>query len=482
MFIFNQIVNRALANQEKGVFKSTAKLLIQSKWADDWSKETSGMDRMTDYPLVSFAASAHNQFPYQTYDPLGNPSELERGSFNAAPQHPIVKVSTSQEILWAIENAKPGQIITISPGAYDMKAHAIYTKSAGLSNAPIYLRAAIFGTVILYMDTHEGFHVSNPFWVFENLIIHGDCAQDSYCEHAFHVVGNGHSFTLRNSELVNFNAPVKVNLHPAHGKNYFPDYGLLEYNSFYNQTRRTTSNPVTLLNINSADDWVVRGNFIADFSKNGGDGVSYGAFMKGNSRNGLFERNLIVCEHRIPADRGIRIGISFGGGGTAKKYCKEKNCAVEHHNGTMRNNIIMNCSRDVGIYLNRANNTQIYHNLLYNNLGIDVRFETSSAQIIQNIISGRIKNRESGRHVSSKNLVARDCIGTTLSTCDLSKLYLAPQKTDFRLTKTKHTLAKTLENSEALKKDFCGQPIAGKVNLGPLQYANDLKCLSNVAH
>jgi hypothetical protein len=36
-------------------------------------------------------------------------------------------------------------------------------------------------------------------------------------------------------------------------KHYYADYGLLEYNSFYNERPRDTGNPVTLLNIDTAD-------------------------------------------------------------------------------------------------------------------------------------------------------------------------------------------------------------------------------------
>ncbi|MFT4825458.1 MAG: hypothetical protein ACI9A2_002070 [Halioglobus sp.] len=481
IFKFNQGINRILSTQEAGLYPSAAKLLVKLNIAEDWSNPPNQSDSAKSYPIVSFASSAKNQYPYQTYNQYGTPRQLQGGLFIAPPQSRTLLVSSTQEVLSAVKNAEPGDIITLSPGEYDVKAHSISVKTAGHSDAPIYLRAEKFGTVTLQMNTHEGFHVSAPFWVFENLKIRGKCANHSYCEHAFHIVGNGHSFTLRNSELVDFNAPIKANMKSVDGDIYFPDRGLAEYNSFYNTEPRTTNNPVTLLNLNSADEWVVRGNFIADFSKNGSDHVSYGAFMKGNSSNGLFEGNLVMCEHRLTADEGIRVGLSFGGGGTAKKYCKEKNCSVEHRDGIMRNNIIMNCSRDVGIYLNRAQNSQIYHNLLYNNLGIDVRFETSTAQIDNNIISGRIQNRDSGRSHTSKNILARDCIGTTLDNCKLSRLYAAPQKIDFRLTTLDNAIWNLLEPIDGLRQDFCGQAIVGKVNPGPLQYSSGMACLGGSA-
>jgi hypothetical protein len=67
----------------------------------------------------------------------------------------------------------------------------------------------------------------------------------------------------------------------------------------------------------------------------------------------------------------------------------------------------MNCTTDVGIYLNRSANTLIHNNLIYNTTGIDVRFPTSSATIYNNIIDGRIKDRDGGSHKETNNITER---------------------------------------------------------------------------
>jgi hypothetical protein len=118
------------------------------------------------------------------------------------------------------------------------------------------------------------------------------------------------------------------------------------------------------------------------------------------------------CEHRLAANEGIRVGLSFGGGGTGVRFCRQQDCAVDFSGGIMRKNIIMNCSRDAGIYLNKAAQTKIYHKLLYNNLGMDVRFETSSAGIDNNIISGRVRDRDRGRSQQTNNIIVLDCLGS----------------------------------------------------------------------
>ena len=475
-FAFEQGVNR-FYRQGEGLPKYFASWLIRSGLATDWA-ESASLASPFAYPLLRSAATAEKTYPYQTYTNSGQPKGLQAGNFLPPAGTRMIDVASWTELSSAIKNALAGDIISLAPGRYTIRARSIPVRVHGSASRPIYVRAESFGSVLLELDTLEGFHVVAPFWVFANLRIRGDCKKDSNCEHAFHVVGEGSSFTLRNSELVNFNAPIKVNAQLIENRAHYADNGLLEYNSFYNEAPRDTDNPVTLLNINAADGWVVRGNYIADFAKSGGNHVSYGAFMKGNGRSGIFERNLVICEHRVPADEGIRVGLSLGGGGTGKRFCKDQNCTVEFSEGVIRNNIILNCSRDVGIYLNRAVLTEVHHNLLFNNLGIDVRFETSSAFITNNIISGRIRNRDKGTSTVEDNVIARDCLGLGLPDCELSQIYQAPELGDFRLRNVENRLSQPLQEPLRITEDFCGRPLPEKVNVGPIQYFNGLECLA----
>src|SRR5690606_14992952 len=115
-----------------------------------------------------------------------------------------------------------------------------------------------------------------------------------------------------------FNAQLKVNA--STGGAQIPHGGLVEYSEIADTAPRNTDGPVTKLNIDTGDGWVVRGNFIHDFHKNGGDNTSYGAFMKSGGSGGVFERNLVACIHDVDTG-GARIGLSFGGGGTAPEFC-----------------------------------------------------------------------------------------------------------------------------------------------------------------
>src|SRR3546814_1781609 len=95
--------------------------------------------------------------------------------------------------------------------------------------------------------------------------------------------------------------------------------------------------------------------------------------------------------------RSIRIGFSFGGGGTAQRFCRNNSCTNEHYDGVARSNVIMDCPNDVGIYLNKSKGTLIHNNALINTRGIDVRYEGTSDLIVNKVINGRRLARKIGR-------------------------------------------------------------------------------------
>lgn len=308
----------------------------------------------------------------------------------------------------AVAQALPGDQILLAPGDYALGAR-LNLNRAGSPEAPIVLRAEQLGQARLsFSDATgvvEGLHVQAPDWVIENLDIEGRCADDSRCEHALHIVGRADRAVVRHSRLHGFNAQIKGNgmdLGGAEGW-VWPDDVLIERTEFFNPAPRQTSNPVTPIDVVGGRRWTVRDNFIHDHAKGGGDGISYAAFLKGNSRDGLFERNLVVCE--LLHKGRIRLGLSLGGGGSSPdRICEEGTCTPEHQGGIMRNNLILHCPADVGIYLNEAADSQVLHNTLYDTGGgIDVRFAASSVTLIGNLLPGRIRDRDGGRSVRDRN-------------------------------------------------------------------------------
>lgn len=307
-------------------------------------------------------------------------------------------VASVEEARRAFATALPGDLITFLPGSYAVKG-TLFASRPGLESAPIVVRAAHPGTVTIAFNSSEGFTVSAPYWRFENLDIRGACRYDDNCQHAFHVVGRAHHFVARNNTLRDFNAHFKINGQ----KGAFPDHGLIEANTLSNGGVRRTARPVTPIDLVGASDWLIRANLIRDFVKRGGDGISYGAYAKGGAQRTVFERNVVLCEQALSGAKGKRVGLSFGGGGTGKQYCRDRQCITEHDAGIMRANLIAGCS-DVGIYLNSAAGTRLLDNTILDTAGVQVRFPESTATIEGNLVDGPIRSDEGGLLRLGENL------------------------------------------------------------------------------
>lgn len=375
-----------------------------------------------------------------------------------------VPVSTAAQLTDAISKAKPGDTIVLAAGTYALAAK-VSCSATGTAAAPITVKSAAPLGAKIELNTVEGFAVTGAFWTFEGLDIKGTCATDSNCEHAFHVSGAAEGFVLRGNKIYDFNAQLKVNASNVGGAWVIPHRGLLEGNEVFDTRPRNTGNPTTKFNIDTGDDWIVRANIIRDFHKGGGDNVSYGAFMKSGGKNGVFERNLVMCSRDTTG--GTRIGLSFGGGGTAPQFCAPAfsagtPCSVEHDGGVMRNNIIANCS-DVGIYLNRSKGTKVLHNTLIGTNGVDFRFATTTGEAHGNVLGSKIRVRDGGTFSGGDNL-------TDLPTTEFAAMYLDPLKGDLR---KKGDLAKLLDKATGatVTDDYCARARAGTHDYGALEHS-----------
>ncbi len=247
-----------------------------------------------------------------------------------------------------------------------------------------------------------------------------------------------------------FNAQVKSN---GDGVPFvFPDDVVIERCELASTTARATANPVTPLDIVGGRRWIVRSNFIHDHQKAQGDTISYAAFFKGNSRDGLFERNLVIGERDHSG--GVRLGLSLGGGGTGPdSICEDGSCTPEHQNGILRNNLIVACPADVGIYLNEATNTRIFHNTLIATTGIDVRFVASTAEVRNNLVSGLVRNRDGGTSTQSNN-------STSLTLAQFEAFFAAPLCCPTSTLLDGSSFVGLGASGAALRVDYCGHPAA----------------------
>ena len=178
--------------------------------------------------------------------------------------------------------------------------------------------------------------------------------------------------------------------------------------------------------------------------------------FNGISRNGRFENNLVECE--VNHSGFTRVGLSLGGGGSyPDSICEDQNCQAEHTNGQIVNNIIVNCPSDVGIYLNKAPDTQVLHNLLYQTTGIDVRFPNTTAFVDGNVLDGKLRERDDGQATTGTNLVEYR---------DFDMAYLDPARNDFRPQGIEDL--KDQGNPE-VHVDFCWNERSETTNLGAIE-------------
>ncbi|HTG32723.1 MAG TPA: right-handed parallel beta-helix repeat-containing protein [Thermoanaerobaculia bacterium] len=382
----------------------------------------------------------------------------------------VIPVATAAQLLNAVNGARAGDVITLAPGIYDF-SQPLYCDTPGTAAQPITVQASALGLALIRFNTVEGFRVSAPYWDFESLDIQGICPSHTDCEHAFHV-GGGADFTrIRNSRMRDFNAMIKGNGDGT--PHIFPNDVLIEGNELFDTVPRQTANPVTPIDVVGGRRWMIRGNYIHDHGKAQGDQVSYAAFLKGNSRDGVFERNLVICERNHTG--GVRLGLSFGGGGTSPaSVCEDGTCTPEHQNGVMRNNVIVNCPADVGIYLNKAQNARIYNNTLYNTTGIDVRFTASTADLRDNLLSGAIRNRDGGTSTQGANRA-----GVTLA--QWTAWFVSPALANFALRDG----SQVVNLGQALPQvtdDYCGRMRSdGAPDLGAVEYGGLGICDTTIA-
>lgn len=374
-----------------------------------------------------------------------------------------IDVQTVEALRDAVAGAAAGDVIVLEPGTYRLDSTLSLT-AAGTAEAPIVLRGT--GATI-ESDTVEAIKIHGPYWRIEGLTMIGVCADDSGCEHAVHIVGAADGTEITGCTLIDFNAQIKSNGEEVGGAWAWPDDVRISGNDLHDTRPRQTANPVTKLDVVGGRRWAVTANRISDYEKALGDTVSYGAFLKGNSQDGVMERNLVVCSERFSG--GVRLGLSLGGGGTSPdSICEEGTCTPEHQRGTLRNNLIAGCS-DVGIYLNEASESLILGNTLYQTSGIDLRYEASTAALTGNLLDGSIRERDGGAATLDANL----------EQLDLSAVFADPGALDFRIVSDPGIIDAA---PAGLTDDFCGNLRDARPDIGAIEYLTDAPCDTTRAH
>ncbi len=321
-----------------------------------------------------------------------------------------VSVNTPAAIVAAIGAARPGDVISVQPGKYELPG--LRLRNSGSGQQKITLRAAQRGTVEFRSTAVEFIKITGSDWVVEGLDIAGICADDNECEHAFHIVSHADRAVVRDNRIRDYNAHIKGN-----GENgAFPQRVVIQNNLLFDTRPRMTDNPIAPIDVVGGSDWIIRGNIIADFGKALShpptlkDDWSYGIFVKGNSERGIIENNIVDCNLGRPATPAMR-GISFGGSITTPNMglCdKGDDCSTEHRDGIIRNNLVLNCPKEPGIYLYRSARTTITGNRVLSTAGIEARGPTTTASVRENDVTGEIWADQDATISASRNHPLKD--------------------------------------------------------------------------
>ena len=362
----------------------------------------------------------------------------------------VKNVTTTAELTAAIGSAQAGDEIVLAAGTYRLSGATCAAN--GTQQQPIIVRSATPLAAKIELDGLEGFKVTGASWQFEGLDIVGVCATDSACEHAFHVVGGAHDFVLRKSRVKDFNAQVKVNATTA--PYVAPDRGLIEDNDIGDSRPRVTDAPVTKLNIDGGDDWVIRRNVLHDAEKDGGNLTSYLAFFKSGGKRGVMEQNLVLCERDFQTS-GVQLGLSLGGGLTGVQFCNPEFvangiCSIEHDEGVIRNNIIANCS-DSGVYIARARNAKVLYNTIIETGSVDFRYDTTSGEAYGNVLGNVIRTRDGATAPIKMGNLEHVTLGM------FQAMYAEPLVGDLTVTGSVADLAMGPAHPQVTN-DYCGRP------------------------
>jgi pectate lyase len=321
---------------------------------------------------------------------------------------PTVLVKDAKELKKALEDAVAGDIIEMFPTQIDIK-EKFKIKASGESDKPIIIRGSSHGVTTLNVSTLVGIEVAASNIVIENINFEGRCKDDSYCEHAIQLKGNADNIKIKDNDFSNFNAAIKSSgLNNKSGSREYADYAMIHGNTFVNDWPRATKNAVTPIDVVGGDYWIIKRNFFADFEKQRGNKVSYGAFLKGGGRFGEFVDNVVACEWKVPytSKTHVRIGLSFGGGGTGSQFCADKVCESEHYKGVMQHNLVMNCPTDVGVYINNGAEIVVSNNIIIGTLGLDVNRGSADVEVVNNNIQGLIRWRNESKGIAENNNTA----------------------------------------------------------------------------
>ena len=325
-----------------------------------------------------------------------------------APPPNSPTVSTSQELINAVNGAQPDTTIYIADGTYRGRLNI---NTDGLT-----LRSLSGDRDKVILDGGSQYSVDEPIAIHNAKdVTIADLTIKRAFNHLVHVSGNSHRTKLYNLKLIDAREQfIKINFNGD-----APDFGEIACSHFEltSAGRDFVENNPTPgflcytggIDTHEGDGWTVRDNYFRDiYCTNGGLAEHCIHFWDG-ADNTVVERNIVVNCGR---------GIGFGLGSQGTKGGRIVN------NFVCVDNIPGSPGPDVSIGLERAEGALVAYNSVYVGNGyasnsIELRFPETNGTAVNNLTTTLIRDRNNPQSGKRNNYQGTAALFTAPGVCDL---------------------------------------------------------------
>lgn len=323
------------------------------------------------------------------------------------PSGTIITVSTVSELVNAAQqaNAAGNLTILIEDGTYTLDQMLWISGD----NVSFRSRSGNRDSVVL---RGQGMHggVSHIFNVPGNDFVVADMTIGWVANHAIQIHSDADNPVVHNVRFVDTGEQM-LKVSYRSGDSTSSENGLVEWCVFEYSSGVGPQYYIGGIDAHQAHNWTIRHNMFSHIRSPESELAEHAIHFWSGSRNTLVENNIITN-----CDRGIGFGLGDRG----------------HSGGMIRNNMV-HTTRDVGIGLENADGTAVYHNTVFTENymnSIEYRFSgTRNVSIINNLTNALITSRDSG----SGN------VETNITTAQ-SSWFAGPESGDLHLTTAEPTV------------------------------------------
>lgn len=290
------------------------------------------------------------------------------------PSGSTITVSTVSELLSAVQqaNASGNLTILLEDGTYTLEEMLWISGN----NVAFRSKSGSQSAVIIRGQGMRG-GVSHIFNVPGDNFTAADMTIGWVANHGVQIHSDADNPIIHNIRFVDTGEQMlKVSYRP--GDSDSSDNGLVEWCVFEYSAGVGPQYYIGGIDAHQAHNWIIRNNLFRNIRSPEGELAEHAIHFWSESRNTLVENNIIAN-----CDRGIGFGLGDRG----------------HLGGVIQNNMI-HTTRDVGIGLENADRTAVYHNTVFTENypnSIEYRFTgTRDVSILNNLTNAAIASRDGG--------------------------------------------------------------------------------------